>query len=176
MSIFNILIFFAIGYMGYKLFIKSKSKNTDSDTMTDGSPLTDTQINWRRQQAEMAKENPELYDPNYDPRNTSSSLRTINRQSSLAEVQQYIKENKRKFKFLEWLFWDMDPRFIRRYVINVGIFLAIWFGPMLFGVDASVGFAFIVLIILDLVLYSQQRVLEITTWDPEFVKLFDMKK
>ena len=136
-----------------------------STTGENGRPLTDTQLHYRQQQALMkldSKHHNDLLSEHFTPD-----------QQRVIDAGLYIQNNIRPFHWMTWLFVPVDHRMVFRYIFNMAMILGVMVAvPLYMGWPVyslmAVGFV----IASDLLMERQQRILEVTTWDPEFQRRF----
>ncbi len=176
MTIFDLVIWGIIGWYLSKAirkwFNSSNAGNSGSLSATneDGSPLTETQINWRKHRAQV--------DADKLAENGDQALDDLTRnltpeQRKIIGATLYIQENIQPFNFYEWLIRSVDPRMQFRYILNMG-FLAI----VMIATPLFLGYPVMPLVLLgftifyDVMLYRHERLLAVTKWNPEFEQKF----
>ena len=165
LTIFDLLFWGLIIWYGWRTVQKMK-KGPAGPSMTgeDGRPLTDTQIHYRQQQALM-----KLDATHDDPLMNVFSAE----QQKIIEAGLYIQNNIRPFHWHLWLMTPVDSRLAFRYIFNMSIMIgSLVVFPLYMGwpilTPMLVGFV----LASDLLMDRQQRLLEVTKWDPEFQRRF----
>lgn len=162
-----ILIFF-IGIIVWWIFMKPKNRSGNINS-SNGVQLTDTQRRWH---ANKARER--IEDINNELTKNLEGLDVPTRQAlqKLIDMRDYIVVHKRPFKFSEWLVWDVESRFVRKYCTWMIVYYAASFSPILWGWPVSIFFITLWWLIIDRMFYKQKLVLEVTEWNPEWHEKF----
>lgn len=91
----------------------------------------------------------------------------------LIEMRQYIGQHKRPFRILEWLLTPVDPRIVKSYIFYMCFCIGLpIFGLLFLGLPIFVEYILLSVLIIDLLNYNNQLLLEVTLWNPEFREKF----
>lgn len=166
MTLFDLLIAFFIGYFLWKLIKVIMSPSSKSSMMSeDGRPLTDTQIRFRQQTA--------LYNEANKDQLIDHTQHFTSEQQKLIEMSRYVQENIRPFNWIEWLISSVDSRLAMRYILNMSTLFIFMIAVPLYMDWLVMTTAFSVFVVFyDWLMYRQQRLLEVTIWNPEFREKF----
>lgn len=152
MDLFSVLlIVFAIGYLLRKIFSKKSSQGRSYN-------LTDTQLNFRQHQI---KDQLQSLTDQLSPD-----------QQKVIEINEYIKQNIRPFRFWEWLYWTVESRFLLSYGLAMSMVLGWIFLPFYFGVPIFPIISFWAFMYVDVLLYKRRNFLAVIKWDSEFTRRY----
>ena len=173
LTIFDLLFWGLIIWYGWKTIQKMR-KGPAGPFMTgeDGRPLTDTQIHYRQQQAIMKAD--KINEGSDEFLNALDQFTA--EQQHIIEASLYIQNNMRSFHWYSWLMTPVDSRLVFRYICNMSLMIgSLVVFPLYMGwpilTPMLVGF----IVAMDLLTDRQQRILEVTKWDPEFQRRFVIK-
>lgn len=163
-TLFDLLFWGLIGWYAWKTIRKIRRGPDPSMTGEDGRPLTDTQMHYRQQQALM-----KLDAVGDDPLMQVFS----SEQQKIIEAGSYIQENLRPFHWYSWLMTPVDPRlYFRYFLIMSSLAGALIVFPLYMGWPVMTFMVAGFVLFNDLLMDREQRLLEVTKWDPEFRRRF----
>lgn len=146
---------------------KSSTEKTEENSVETTEHLTETQIRWRR----MWEEQELLKSIGSQAQAETRFEELIRRQY---DMKKYIEENQRPFSVMEWFFVPVHPNLLGDYIKRLITIFIIY--AFCFTVVSSVTILAIMFLInvvtMDIMFYNKARLLEITDWNPEFVKKF----
>ncbi len=165
----DIILWFSIGLIVWWIFSSKKKKTSPKDDPN----LTETQRRWQAYRAsEAAKQQLEHGADEYNERLEGLDDTTRQALQKLLEMRDYINTHKRPFKFSEWLMWEVEPLFLKKYCSWMILYFAASFSPMFWGWPVSIFFVMLWWLIIDSMFYKQKLVLEVTEWNPEWHEKF----
>lgn len=165
----DLILILSVGFIIWWIFSPSKKRRFDHSNQSE---LTDTQRRWH---ANKARER--LEDINNDLTKSLEGLDAPTRQAlqKLMDMRDYIVAHKRPFKFSEWLMWEVEPQFLKKYCTWAVVYFGGSFLPLLWGWPISIFFIALWWLIIDSMFYKQKLVLEVTEWNPEWHEKFGEK-
>lgn len=167
LSLIDLLLVAVVTWLLWK-FINKKSKAKSNPNLSeDGNILTDTQIHFRKQMAIVKAENNALEINDQIDQFTTEHEKTI-------AIIKYVNENMRPFNLLEWIMHPLDSRLCIRYILAmITLFVMTLIIPLYVGLPILTITLGIAIIVYDFLTYREQRLLEVTVWNPEFCKKFN---
>ena len=170
MPLFDIILFLVGGVVLVILLGKGSSEESTEDaedSVESTGHLTETQRRWRRmwQEQELLKS----IGPQVEKETKFEEL--VRRRS---DMQKYIVDNLRPFSIIEWLILPVHPNLLGDYVKRLILIFLIY--AFCFIVISHVTLLATMLLInvvtMDMMFYNKARLLEITDWNPDFIKKF----
>ncbi|KKK80661.1 hypothetical protein LCGC14_2821260 [marine sediment metagenome] len=167
----DLILIFSVGVIIWWIFFSRKKRGTGVDS-PDRDGLTETQRRWHENKARERLEH-----ISNDITESLDRLDTPTRQTvqKLMEIQEYVATHKRPFTISEWLVWDIEPQFVKKYCTWAAVYFSISFLPLLWGWPVNLVIMMGFWLYLDSVLYKQKLISEITEWNPEWQEKFGEK-
>lgn len=167
LSLIDLLFVAVVTWLLWKFINKNAKAKSNPNLSEDGNILTDTQIHFRKQMAIVKAENNALEINDQIDQFTTEHEKTI-------AIIKYVKENMRPFNLLEWITHPLDSRLCIRYILAmITLFVMTLIIPLYVGLPILTITLGIAIIVYDFLTYREQRLLEVTVWNPEFCKKFN---
>lgn len=167
----DLILIFSVGLIIWWIFSSRKNRGTGVDS-SGRAGMTETQRRWhenkaREQLEHISNEITESLD-----RLDAPTRQTLQK---LMDMREYIDAHKRPFTLGEWLVWDIEPQIIKKYCTWAAIYFGFGFLPLLWGWPVNLVFMMGFWLYLDVMLYKQKLVSEVTEWNPEWHEKFGDK-